>query len=143
MSASKKSACAHIDRWPFVAELRRPLKHVFHYRRRFARSDKADLTGGVTLAIDFKSALLETAYSDLNKFFLEAGIARNGPYRITFEKATDLCFEEYRIAVKKHDCLIQAADTEGMRRAIFFWRTCLPRRTDGFCVSAAWHASHG
>ena len=111
---------SHVDQWPFVAALRQPVKRVFRFCRHVPRANEAVLSGGVTLADDFKSGLLETAFSDLNIFLHEAGVSHGGPYRISFEKAHDLSFEEYIIDIKKNDCVVKAAEIEGVRRAIFF-----------------------
>jgi len=109
-----------VDKWPFVAALRQPLKSVFHYSRHECGPGEADLSGGISLACNFKSKLLETAYSDLEKFMGEAGIRSGGKYRIIFEKTHTSRFEEFFIRTNKNTCRVQSADTEGMRRAIFF-----------------------
>ena len=108
-----------VDQWPFVAALRQPVKRAFRYCRHRARPDEADLSGGVRLGAEFKSALLETAYCDLETFLREARIPVDGCYPVVCREAKTSCFEEYIIDISRDGCLIRPGDTEGMRRAIF------------------------
>eukprot|EP00831_Metopus_contortus_P060138 TRINITY_DN52054_c0_g1_i1.p2 TRINITY_DN52054_c0_g1~~TRINITY_DN52054_c0_g1_i1.p2 ORF type:complete len:224 (-),score=37.47 TRINITY_DN52054_c0_g1_i1:348-1019(-) len=110
------------DSWKFVRELSEPVSLNFNWSRTLAGKDEADLSKGVQIDIEFpdKEGTLKTAYDDLYSFFKTSGIAFDGAYRIIIEKAETACFEAYRLDIKKDCCKIQADDTEGVRRAVYY-----------------------
>ena len=77
---------------------------------------------GVKIQNDFpdENKLLETAYRDLDIFFDTAKINRNGKYKIITEKIDTEGFESYRLDIKPDCCRIQAGDSEGIRRGIYY-----------------------
>ena len=106
--------------WKFVEELSRPAERCFRWTRTVAGENEVDLGGGVEIENNFLSDNLETAFSDLNRFFQAAGIALSGMYKIIFEQSDTVCLEAYRLHVAADGCRIQANDSEGIRRAIYF-----------------------
>jgi len=86
-------------------------------------SQQANLSGGVYLKTGFSDpqGLLDTAYEDLRCFLAAAGVSSdNGAYIIETTKAPNLDLEAFRLEIKPQICRILAADTEGIRRGIFY-----------------------
>ena len=106
--------------WHFVKELSEPVNRHFNWKRTIGGSDEADLSHGVQIQNNFPGDNLLTAYSDLENFFLSAGIKLDGTYKIVAEKINTDCFESYRIDINNDSCRIQANDTEGIRRGIYY-----------------------
>lgn len=82
-----------------------------------------DLRGGVRILRNFPDPehRLDTAYEDLEKFFTENGVSAGQGYPIETELIHTDIFEAYRVEITARGCRIQAADTEGIRRGIFFF----------------------
>ena len=108
--------------WHFVKELSQPYHRYFNWKRSSVNPGEADLSRGVKINCAFPDPekLLETAYEDLNIFFADSGLATNGEYEIIIQQIDKECFESYRIEIKPESCYIQAADTEGVRRGIYY-----------------------
>ena len=82
-------------------------------------ADALDARRGLTVCFDFDDPekLLDTAIFDLNRFLKEAGVAGSETaVRIIADPA--LAEEEYSIVIDS-DIQISAADTEGIRRAVY------------------------
>ena len=110
------------NEWDFVDALAAPVTWSPHWNRDEKRSDEASFMAGVCVNAAFPDPdkLLDTAYQDLNAFFISAGIATDGPYRIVTEQTPTEQFETFRLVVTENECRIQANDSEGIRRGIFF-----------------------
>jgi hypothetical protein len=108
--------------WNFVKELSEPVSRYFNWTRTLAGKHEADLSRGVEIKSNFPAAdnYLETAYGDLNNFFKTAKISLDGKYKIIIEKIDTACFESYRLDIKLDSCRIQANDSEGIRRGIYY-----------------------
>ncbi|HQE81947.1 MAG TPA: hypothetical protein PLM14_03035 [Candidatus Hydrogenedentes bacterium] len=108
--------------WAFVDALAAPLTWNPHWERTEKKAGEASLLEGVRIEPGFPDpdSVLETAYQDLRAFFESVGLPINGPYRITTEQVSTQRFETFRLAVSENECRIQAGDTEGIRRGIFF-----------------------
>ena len=108
--------------WKFVKELSEPVNRYLNWTRTLAGQNEADLSGGVKIQNNFSDTKnnLETAYSDLNNFFKTAKISLDGKYKIIIEKTDSACFESYRLDIKLDSCRIQANDSEGIRRGIYY-----------------------
>jgi hypothetical protein len=108
--------------WKFIKELSEPVKRHFNWTRTHAGKDEVDLSNGVEIQTAFPALNnnLETAYNDLNIFLTAAKISLNGKYKIIIEKADNACFEAYKLDIKPDSCRIQANDSEGVRRAIYY-----------------------
>jgi len=110
------------ETWGFVEELKRPALRSLQWERTTPRRDEADLRVGVTVDPQFPDPerCLDTAYADMRRLLRLGGIPGSGPFRIvTAATGTDLR-EAYRIEVSPGGCRVLAADTEGIRRGIFY-----------------------
>ncbi len=107
--------------WDFIKELSRPERRYFHWSRTDIAPGEADFGKGVRLHVRFPGSmrLLETAYTDLENFFKEAGVGLDGDYEILVEKGPTHCHESYRIEISATCCRILADDADGIRRAIY------------------------
>ncbi len=106
----------------FVEYLKRPV----HEKRptRFGRKTKRNgevFAGGVYLLNRFPDpeGLLETATADFEAFASACSIGGER-YPVTLVMGDTPCFEAYVIEVSEKGCTVTAADTEGIRRAIFY-----------------------
>lgn len=108
--------------WAFVDHLAAPIQWRFHWTRETPGPGEVALRGGVQVDARFPDpeGLLETVYDDLDAFLAAANIPNSGAYRIITEQAPTNTFEAFRIDVGEGECRIQANDTEGIRRAIYF-----------------------
>ncbi|MGI6571894.1 MAG: hypothetical protein ACOX19_00365 [Fermentimonas sp.] len=82
----------------------------------------ADLSAGIIINAKFPDpeGYLETAYSDLNDFFIAGNInTKNSKYIIETLKVANLKNEAFRIEIDEKVCRILAMDIEGIRRGIF------------------------
>ncbi|NOY42199.1 MAG: hypothetical protein GXP26_10225 [Planctomycetes bacterium] len=122
------------NEWAFVDALSAPLIRVPHWSRDKKRQGEASLQGGVRVETTFPDpeGILETAYQDLDAFFDRTGISTNGPYRIVTEKIPTQRFETFKLTITENECRIQANDTEGIRRGIFFLQDELMRAEGPF-----------
>lgn len=118
--------------WGFVNALAAPMTWHPHWTRPAKTDGEASLREGVRVQAGFPDAdgVLETAYADLNSFFASVGLPQNGPFRIVTERAPTAKFETFNIVISETECRIQAGDTEGIRRGIFFLEDEL-MRADG------------
>ncbi len=108
--------------WAFVADLAAPMTWTPYWSRAEALDTEADLGKGVTIEAQFPDpeGLLDTAYQDLRAFFAETRLPTGGPYRIHTEHRPTNRSESFQLVVQASECRIQAGDTEGLRRGIFF-----------------------
>jgi hypothetical protein len=108
--------------WAFVDALAAPVSWTPHWDRDEPNPNEANLKTGVRVEPAFPDpeGLLETAYADLHAFFTSTGIPQDGPYQIVTEQVPTAKFETFRLVVSANECRIQANDTEGIRRGIFF-----------------------
>ena len=110
------------EAWTFIDDLKSPLWDKHAWRPRKATTKEADLQRGVRVDARFPDPenLLETAYTDLGDFLAAGNVPQDGPYVIETAKVETPTTEAYRIEVCKDRCRILAADTEGIRRGIFY-----------------------
>ena len=110
------------DAWVFVDDLKSPLWKHHSWKPREAAPGEADLRSGVCIEANFPDPerLLETAYDDLSTFLSAGNVPQNNSYVVETSKAKTDAFEAYRIEVAANRCRILAADTEGIRRGIFY-----------------------
>lgn len=107
------------ESWSFVREL---AERSVRRSAASVPSGAIDLRGGVRIRRNFPDPehRLDTAYDDLETFFAESRIPSDGAYSIETELIRTEVFEAYRVEITPGGCRIQAADTEGIRRGIFF-----------------------
>ncbi len=115
----------------FVEELKQPV-----HREKpawFTTKDPGDGEVSVTGAYLVKEfsdtdGLLETAYADFDRFLQLYTIAGDRyPIRIVYEDTP--VFEAYRLRITTQECVVGAADTEGIRRALIYLEDELCRRS--------------
>jgi len=108
--------------WAFVEALAAPMTWKPHWSRTQALRGEADLGRGVTIEAGFPDpeGLLDTAYQDVRAFFSGTQLPVDGPYRIHTEQIHTSRGETFRLVVQETECRIQAGDTEGIRRGLFF-----------------------
>ena len=118
--------------WRFVDALAAPMVWHPHWTRTTNTDREASLKDGVQVEPRFPDSdgVLETAYEDLGNFFTSVGVPMNGPFRIITEKIPTPKHEAFTLAVSESECRIQANDTEGIRRGIYFLENEL-LRADG------------
>ena len=63
--------------------------------------------------------LLDTVTADFSLFISLCGIG-GGRFPVRLQKGITSCFEEYIIDISAEGCIITAADTEGIRRALIY-----------------------
>ncbi|MFO7973006.1 MAG: hypothetical protein R6V12_00060, partial [Candidatus Hydrogenedentota bacterium] len=121
-SVDKPPVSPSENEWRFVDLLAAPIEWHPQWTRKAATDREASLKDGVQIQANFPDAdgVLDTAYADLNRFFECVGLSLDGPFRIIAERAPTPKYETYRIVVSGNECRIQANDTEGIRRGIFF-----------------------
>ena len=108
--------------WQFVRELQQPYHSKIHWMPRKPNAGEADCAAGITVEQRFPDPKrrLDTASQDLSDFLDAAGVKKDGPFKLVTEKITTDVPETYRIVVNPKECTIQAGDTEGIRRGIFY-----------------------
>ena len=86
-------------------------------------SNELNLKPGAVLRADFPDPekLLETAYSDFDRFLAEAGLA-GGSVPVFVKPCSGMESEEYCLTVEKDSVTLEASDTEGIRRALYYLR---------------------
>ncbi len=122
--------------WAFVDALSAPLVWIPHWNRDERKHGEASLRSGVRVEAVFPDprGVLDTAYQDLQAFFESVGVPTDGPYRIITERVPMQPFEAFKLIVAESHCRIQAGDTEGIRRGIFFLQDELMRAEGPFLV---------
>jgi hypothetical protein len=117
-----------MDQWAFVDELaqREPVR--VNWTDDGPADGCADLSGGVCLNRAFPDPehVLNTAYEEMEHFLADVGLAE-GAYEIATAETPTEQFEAFRIRVLPQRCVVEAADSEGIRRALYFLRDQLCR----------------
>ena len=118
----------------FIDELKTPLhsQKPAGFGLRAIAQGEADVSG---LWLDWNfpdpKGLLETIDADLNLFITLCGIAGDR-YPIRIVEGETPCFEAYAVDVRENECVVTAADTEGVRRALIWIEDELRRREGAF-----------
>ncbi|HOZ46462.1 MAG TPA: hypothetical protein PLO37_10810 [Candidatus Hydrogenedentes bacterium] len=125
--AHEPPSSPHEGEWAFVDALAAPMEWHPHWNRREKATGEADLGAGVNIEAAFADpeGLLDAAYQDLNAFLRAVGVPLDGPFRIITEQVPTERFEAFRVVVSDGECRIQANDTEGIRRGVFFVQDAL------------------
>ena len=108
--------------WQFIQQLQAPLWTRHAWAPRAPRQDEVSLANGVRLVRGFPDPehLLDTAYEDVGTFLAAGGVPLDGDTVIETKQAQTDVHEAYRIEVADGTCRVLAADTEGIRRGLFF-----------------------
>jgi hypothetical protein len=110
-----------VNDWEFIEAMKQPLCRKTRWNRQTVKPTEVSLMTGVSFELDFPDDehILETAYNDLDNFLQSAGVGA-GTFKIITGIITTAIPETYRITVTDDSCRIEAGDTEGIRRAIYF-----------------------
>lgn len=114
----------------FVDELRKPL-HM-QKPKWFGRTELKEgevCASGAYIIHEFpdEEKLLETAIEDFC-FFLSLYNVAGNQYPIRIVKRPTQCFEAFRIRIEQDGCIVEAEDTEGVRRALVYLEDEMHRR---------------
>ncbi|MBR6632671.1 MAG: hypothetical protein IKL05_00025 [Clostridia bacterium] len=119
----------------FVEELKAPVhkEAPLNFGSRKAVEEGEVNASGIYIKEKFPDTegLLDTVYEDFESFRKACEIEGKG-FPIIIEKGITPCFEAYRIAVDRDSCRIVSADTEGVRRAIFYLEGEMTKREGAF-----------
>lgn len=114
----------------FIKELTIPL-HSKKPNNWWCRSPREDEVVFKNVKLNFmfpdNYGLLETIYTDF-RHFLKVAEVGDGNYEIITQFKQTQCFEAFGIDITETKCVISAADTEGIRRALIFVEDELYRR---------------
>ena len=119
----------------FVDDLKKPMhfETPARWNTRAAAADEVFIGSAQLIeAFDDPKHVLDTAYEDFRLFFKFAKIQEGGAFRIRTQYAETECFEAYKIAVTAEECVVSAADTEGIRRALVYIEDEMNRREGSF-----------
>lgn len=122
----------------FRKDLTQPLGYVFEDKD----AKPGFLSKGVSLKIQYPNAEqdVETAFTSLNRVLAAKKIAvnKNAPYTITFKKDTSLKHEEYIVDITENAAELAAADSDGLRRAIYFLEDKLCEKNGTTATTGKW-----
>ena len=108
----------------FVSLLKQHIPFMPHWEAGLrAAAGEVDVRSGLTFAMDFPDPekLLETAVFDFRRFLSEAGIGEGGiPVKV--EHIPGFSLESYRLSVENNGIILEASDTEGIRRGLYYLR---------------------
>ncbi len=107
----------------FVEALRRKAEFRPYWNMQLEpREDEADFRKGLDFRAEFPDPekLLVTAAEEMLRFLQEAGIFAPGATPIITRKAENLEGESFRIIVARDKIMIEAGDTEGIRRGVYY-----------------------
>ena len=84
--------------------------------------NEADFRSGLVLEMEFPDPgrLLETVELDFCRFLDGTGMRKAGAAPVAARKAEDLRGEDFRLAVTPDSIVVEAGDTEGIRRGLYF-----------------------
>ncbi|MCK5803344.1 MAG: hypothetical protein KAI66_10950 [Lentisphaeria bacterium] len=116
--------------WTFVEELAQREPARVNWALDSPANECADLSGGVRMNYAFPDPehVLDTVHEEMGHFFADVGLGE-GTYEIVTAEAPTEQFEAFRIKVTPQRCVVEAADTEGIRRALYFLCDELRRAT--------------
>ncbi len=114
----------------FVEELKTPvhMKKPSWFGERTPKEGEVKVSGMYLVqAFPDPEGLLETAIEDFTRFLVIHKMVGE-QYPVRLEKKPTECFEAYRIRVSEEECVIEAEDTEGIRRGIIYLEDEMLRR---------------
>ena len=105
----------------FVGMLKKHTPFTAHWEDRPCAEKELNARSGLFLKSDFPDPekLLETVYGDLNRFLAEAQLSGNA-VPVEVKEIAGLAWEEYRLTVGKDGILLEASDTEAVRRGLYY-----------------------
>lgn len=121
----------------FVDDLKKPLHSTkpIGFGEREIEENEIDARGLYLAGLfpDDPKGLLETIYSDFNKFIKIYDIGGN-KFPVFLKKEETDCFEAYKINISSDNITISANDTEGIRRGIIYLEDEIKRRENAFLL---------
>ncbi|MDW7657280.1 MAG: hypothetical protein SCM11_08910 [Bacillota bacterium] len=114
--------------WTFIDELQKPLhsqKPAF-WEDRPVQDNELSLSGGISVHMDFPDPgdVLQTALTDFKRFCLIMNLTESEQNQagVMFEirPGETACFEAFRLVVGPAGLVLEAADTEGIRRGLVY-----------------------
>lgn len=106
----------------FIEDLKKPVHETKPegFGKRETDPGEIDMRG-MYLDVSFPDdeGLIETALKDFQTFLDVYEIGGN-KYSVSIKNGKTSCFEEYRLTVKPEGCVIEADDTEGIRRGLVY-----------------------
>ena len=110
----------------FVGMLKQHTPFTAHWEDRPCGENELNARNGLFLKSDFPDPekLLETAYSDFNRFLNEAELTGKA-VAAEVKEVAGLAWEEYRLTVGKETITLEASDTEAVRRGLYYLRDLL------------------
>ena len=126
----------------FVELLKQHTSFIPHWEENEPHKNELDLRLGATLQINFPDPekLLETAYADFNRFLSEAELNGN-TIPIHVRHLSGMEWEEYRLTIDAKIVTLEASDTEGVRRGLYYLRDLIagsPYLKIGVVTRKAW-----
>jgi hypothetical protein len=108
--------------WAFLQDLQTPQPWRVHWDRELPAPGEVSLKAGVRIETSFPDpeGLLDTAHEELNRFFRDITLPLDGPYQIVTERTETSRFEAFRVVIEADTCRVQAADSEGIRRGLYW-----------------------
>ena len=118
----------------FIEDLKKPV-HTYrpaNWNTRTAKDGEVFMPS-ICLVREFPDpkGLLDTMYEDFNLFLSVYNLA-GGEYPIRTVLGVTPCREAYSLTVTKEECIVSAADTEGIRRALVWIEDEMHRREGSF-----------
>lgn len=109
-----------MEEWPFVEELSRPLHEPLVLSGSPPAANEIDLRNGICLNNSFPdpAGLLTTALEDFDDFTRSLGCPPAGEKNLVLAKDSHLQKEAWRRTVHQDSIMLEAADTEGIRRGL-------------------------
>lgn len=97
-------------------------------------TEKEVFITSLKICADFpdSEAVLKAAYEDFEKFLEISGCCEGDDFVFRTVHSRVMAEESYRITVSENECLIESADTEGIRRALFYIEDEMHRREGTF-----------
>ena len=126
----------------FVEMLKRHTPFVPHWENAGCGGDELNMKQGVILNPLFPDPenLLETAYVDFNRFLSEAGLTGKA-VPVEIRETAGFAPEEYRLTVGNDSAVLEASDTEAVRRGVYYLRDLIagtPYLKKGCIVRRPW-----
>ena len=110
-----------LEKMGFIEDLKSPLKYYFGENAK----EKGFLSNGVRMVITYPHAEeeVETAFESLRRVLTSKGVPLSefGSYTLFIKKDTGLAHEEYVVSITEGGAEIIAGDSDGLRRAIYFF----------------------
>ena len=115
------------EEWGFLEDIKSPLTYNFDDTRACYPKENTDcLANGVCFEFDSSLEVPETALMSLDRVLAAKQISKkDNSYLVKFEYDSSFEFEEFEVITQKELTILKAADSEGIRRAIYVFEDLL------------------